>query len=148
MQAIIFCGIQASGKSSFYKSHFFNSHVRVSMDLLNTRNKEDRFLETCFDTQSKFVVDNTNPTVLERKKYIDRSKENRYEVIGYYFSSSLELAIERNNLRTGKEKIPEVGIKGTYTKMQIPSLTEGFDQLFFVKLVNSEFIIEAWKDEI
>ena len=137
-----------SGKSSFYKSHFFNSHVRVSMDLLNTRNKEDRFLETCFDTQSKFVVDNTNPTVLERKKYIDRSKENRYEVIGYYFSSSLELAIERNNLRTGKEKIPEVGIKGTYTKMQIPSLTEGFDQLFFVKLVNSEFIIEAWKDEI
>ena len=118
------------------------------MDLLNTRNKEDRFLETCFDTQSKFVVDNTNPTVLERKKYIDRSKENRYEVIGYYFSSSLELAIERNNLRTGKEKIPEVGIKGTYTKMQIPSLTEGFDQLFFVKLVNSEFIIEAWKDEI
>ncbi len=40
MEMIIFTGIPASGKSSFYKELFFNSHLRISMDLLNTRNKE------------------------------------------------------------------------------------------------------------
>ena len=34
MEAIIFTGIQATGKSTFYKQNFFNSHVRISLDLL------------------------------------------------------------------------------------------------------------------
>ena len=148
MQAIIFIGIQATGKSTFYKDNFFNSHVRISMDLLNTRNKENQFISTCIQTHSKFVIDNTNPTAEERKKYIELAKQNRYEIVGYYFSSSLADAIKRNNLRTGKEKIPEVGIRGCSNKLEIPKMKEGFDKLFFVKLTDGGFIIENWKDEI
>lgn len=59
---IIFIGIPASGKSSLYKEFFFNSHIRISMDLLNTRNKEGKLLRYCFETQSKMVIDNTNVT--------------------------------------------------------------------------------------
>jgi hypothetical protein len=33
MEEIIFVGIQASGKSTFYKEKFFNSHLRISNDL-------------------------------------------------------------------------------------------------------------------
>lgn len=148
MQAIIFTGIQATGKSTFYKTHFFNSHVRLSMDLLNTRNRENEFLKTCLKTQSKFVVDNTNPTAEERKKYINPAKEKKYEVIGYYFSSSLAEAIQRNNKRTGKDKIPEIGIKGCFRKLEIPKLREGFDKLYFVKIADNKFIVEDWNDEI
>jgi len=148
MQAIIFIGIQATGKSTFFKSKFFNSHVRLSMDLLNTRNKENRFLETCFQTQARFVVDNTNPTVEERKKYIELAQKNKYEVVGYYFNSSIDEALRRNNLRTGKENIPEIGIKGCYRKLEIPTKKEGFDKLYFVSIANNEFIVEDWKDEI
>jgi len=118
------------------------------MDLLNTRNKENSFLETCFQTQARFVIDNTNPTSEERRKYIELAKENKYEVIGYYFSSSIEEALKRNSLRTGKEKIPEVGIKGCYGKLEIPTKKEGFDKLYFVSTSNNKFIIEDWKDEI
>ena len=57
MEALIFMGLQASGKSSFYKENFFNSHIRLSMDLLNTRNREKRFLELSIQTQAKIVVD-------------------------------------------------------------------------------------------
>uniref|UniRef100_A0AAU6WVW6 Uncharacterized protein n=1 Tax=Chryseobacterium endophyticum TaxID=1854762 RepID=A0AAU6WVW6_9FLAO len=32
------------------------------MDLLNTRNKENRLLQYCFETQSRMVIDNTNVT--------------------------------------------------------------------------------------
>ena len=149
MQAIIFIGIQATGKSTFYKANFFNSHVRLSMDLLNTRNKEKIYLETCFKTQSKFVIDNTNPTTEDREKYIRLAKENKYEVVGYYFSSSIEVALKRNKERTGKEKIPEIGIKGCYGKLEIPKLEEGFDKLYFVKTTkNHQFEVEDWKDEI
>lgn len=28
MEAIIFVGLQASGKSTFYKNHYFNTHLR------------------------------------------------------------------------------------------------------------------------
>lgn len=148
MQAIIFIGIQATGKSTFYKTNFFNSHVRISMDLLNTRNKERKFLETCFETQTQFVVDNTNPSVADRKKYIDRAKENKYEVVGYYFSSSLKEALRRNQLRTGKEKIPEAGIRGCLRRLEMPQKVEGFDKLYFVKLSKDGFIVTDWKDEI
>lgn len=148
MQAIIFIGIQATGKSTFYKTHFFNSHVRISMDLLNTRNKERKFLETCFQTHTQFVVDNTNPSLADRKKYIDRAKENKYEVVGYYFSSSLKEALRRNQLRTGKEKIPEAGIRGCLRRLGMPQKVEGFDKLYFVKLSKDGFIVTDWKDEI
>ncbi|MEO0405075.1 MAG: AAA family ATPase, partial [Bacteroidota bacterium] len=131
------------------KMNFFNSHVRLSMDLLNTRNKENIYLNTCLQTHSKFVVDNTNPTREDREKYIQLAKENKYEVVGYYFSSSIQEALERNELRSGKEKIPEIGIRGCFSKLEIPSLDEGFDELYFVRTTkNHEFEVEKWKDEI
>ena len=71
MQSIIFFGIQASGKSTFYRERFFHSHVRLSLDLLRTRHRERQFLLTCVQTQARFVVDNTNPTVVERQRYIE-----------------------------------------------------------------------------
>lgn len=148
MQAIIFIGIQGTGKSSFYFNQFFNSHIRISMDLLNTRNKENIFLETCFLTQSRFVVDNTNPTMADRAFYINKAKENKYEVIGYYFNSSLEEALNRNSQRQGKEKVPEIGIKGCHRKLEIPSYREGFDKLYYLRLDGNQFIIEDWKNEI
>lgn len=148
MQAIIFIGIQATGKSTFYKANFFNSHVRLSMDLLNTRNKENHFLDVCFQTQTSFVIDNTNPSSEERKKYIELAKANKYEVVGYYFSSSISEAIKRNNQRTGKEKIPEIGIKACHGRLELPTKTEGFDKLYFVSTDNNEFNVETWKDEV
>ena len=85
MDAIIFIGIQGSGKSTFYKDFFFNSHLRISLDLLNTRNKENQFIDKCIELHQKLVIDNTNPTIEERKKYIEKLKANKYKVIGYFF---------------------------------------------------------------
>ena len=148
MQAIIFIGIQATGKSTFYKANFFNSHIRISMDLLNTRNKENKFLSTCIATHSRFVVDNTNPIFADRKKYIDLAKENKYEVVGYYFYSSLNDALTRNNRRKGKARIPEVGVRGCYNKLQPPVISEGFDKLFLVEIEAGGFKISDWKNEV
>ena len=148
MQAILFIGIQATGKSTFYTQHFLNSHVRISMDLLNTRNKEKKFLETCYATQTAFVVDNTNPTQADRARYIPLALEHQYEVIGYYFKSHLKEALHRNSQRSGKAQIPEVGILSTYKKLELPNYDEGFTKIFYVEIQNGTFMVTPWKDEV
>ncbi|QKJ30714.1 AAA family ATPase [Mucilaginibacter mali] len=148
MEAVIFCGIQATGKTTFFKEKFFKTHMRISLDQLNTRNKEFKFVETCIMTNHPFVIDNTNPSRAERAKYIAIAKTNRFKVTGYYFSSKLADALERNNQRTGKEKIPEIGIKGTFKKLRLPSIDEGFDELYYVTVENNIFTVKEWSDEI
>lgn len=148
MEAIIFCGIQATGKSTFYKERFFRTHMRISMDMLNTRNKENQFLQTCFLTQQRFVVDNTNPTKAERGKYVELAKQFKYKVIGYYFQSKVEDAIARNSSRDGKENISMAGIKGAFKKLELPSYDEGFDELYYVEISNDGFIVKEWQNEI
>ncbi|WP_276495844.1 AAA family ATPase [Pontibacter litorisediminis] len=135
MQAIIFCGIQASGKSSFYRERFFNSHVRISLDLLRTRHRERLFLETCLKSQMRFVVDNTNPTREERSRYIRMAREAKYEVVGYFFEASSEEAVKRNSRRAGRFLIPVKGIYGTQKRLEVPTLGEGFDKLYQVRLM-------------
>lgn len=148
MEAILFCGIQATGKSTFYIERFFKTHVRISMDLLKTRYRENLFMDACVKTQQAFVIDNTNPTKAEREKYIQVAKQYNYKIIGYYFSSNLTEALARNASRLGKDYIPEVGVKGTYKKLQLPSREEGFDALYFVELTANGFEIKEWTDEI
>lgn len=148
MEAVIFCGIQATGKTTFFKERFFKTHIRISLDQLNTRNKELRFIETCIQTFHPFVVDNTNPSKEERAKYVSIAKANKFKVIGYYFQSKLAVALERNGQRLEKENIPEIGIRGTYKKLSLPSMEEGFDELYYVIAENNTFTIKEWTDEI
>lgn len=148
MEAIVFCGIQASGKTTFYKEKFFRTHVRISLDQLNTRNKENKFIETCINTQQAFVVDNTNPSVNDRAKYISIAKANKFKVIGYYFQSKLSESLSRNSLRSGKENIAEIGIKGTFSKLELPGYEEGFDELYYVEIEDNSFQVKKWTDEI
>ncbi len=135
MQAVIFCGIQGSGKSTFYKENFFNTHVRISMDLLRTRNRENLLLQACLSTQMRFVVDNTNPTVAERQKYIELAKAAKYEVVGYFFETGIKEALTRNSQRSGRFLVPEKGVFGTLKRLQKPALAEGFDVLYLVRLL-------------
>jgi predicted kinase len=148
MEEIIFIGIQASGKSTFYKEKFFNSHLRISNDLLKTKNREKLLLEYCNETQLSFVIDNTNITRRIRKKYILISQDMKIPVIGYYFRTNLERSLQWNSRRTGKECIPNVGILGTHKQLEIPSIDEGFTRLFYVDIIDGNFIIKDWNNEI
>ena len=74
-KAIIFTGIQASGKSTFYHRRWAKEYVHINLDTLHTRNKENLLLEDCLRKGYSFVVDNTNPTAADREKYILRAKQ-------------------------------------------------------------------------
>jgi predicted kinase len=149
MEVVIFMGLQATGKSTFYKDNFFKTHIRINLDMLKTRNRESILLEACIKAKQPFVVDNTNPTVIDRKKYIDIAKAAQFKIVGYYFKSDISSAILRNDKREGKEFVPLSGIKSTYAKLELPDKIEGFDELYYVS-INEEnrFIVEEWKNEV
>ncbi len=147
METIIFTGLQATGKSTFYKKYFYETHIRINLDMLKTRHRENILLKACLEAKQAFVVDNTNPTIEVRKKYIDAAKQAGFRVFGYYFRSHLKEAIDRNNRRSSKACIPEKGLRATYAKLQIPSFSEGFDALYYVVQKEGSFLVKEWRIE-
>lgn len=148
MEAVIFVGIQGAGKSTFFKRNFFDTHIRINLDMLRTKNREKLIFEACLEAKQKLVIDKTNLTREEREKYISEAKKNRFKIAGYYFQADLKKAIERNNQREGKAKVPEKAIFDAFKRLQIPKFAEGFDELFYVS-INDEnnFVVENWKNE-
>ena len=148
MEAVIFMGMQATGKTTFFRERFFDSYVRISLDLLNTRNKEQKFLELCLGLQQRLVIDNTNATKSERQKYIEMAQKYKFKNIGYYFESKMSDVKLRNSGRDGKARIADAGLHATFAKLEIPQYNEGFDELFFVSLKENKFSVEEWRNEI
>lgn len=144
--AIIFIGIQASGKSTFYQNHF-KAFVHINLDELHTRNKENLLLNECVENGTSFVVDNTNPTRADRAKYILAAKEHGYIVKGYYFRSSISESVERNSHREGKARVPDRAIAATHSKLELPEYDEGFDELYYMHMENGDFHIQAWDEK-
>lgn len=148
MEAILFTGIPGSGKSSFYTSRFFATHVRISLDLFRTRRREQRFLETCLATGQRFVVDNTNPRRTDRLRYIATARAAGFTVVGYYFQSRIEDCLRRNSERRGAERVPDQAILGSAGQLELPARDEGFDRLYYVRLQDGQFVVEEWRDEV
>jgi predicted kinase len=147
MEAVIFIGIQATGKSTFYQERFSNTHVRINLDMLKTRRREDLLLEACIRARQSFVVDNTNILASERAKYIALARPAGYTIIGCYFQSRLQESLRRNQQRTGKAVIPEKGLLAKYHHMQRPQYSEGFDQLYYVSMdPRGGFLVAEWQE--
>ena len=143
MEAVILIGIQGAGKSSFYRERFFNSHVRINLDMLKTRYREALLVQACILTQQPFVVDNTNVLASERARYIEPAREAGFRVVGYFFPPDVRASIARNKKRAGKEVIPVPGLLGTAKRLQEPQPDEGFDRLYVVRLTEgNEFVVE------
>lgn len=143
MQGIVFIGLQASGKSSFYLERFYKTHIRLNLDMLKTRRREDILLQACLEAKQPVVIDNTNPTRKDRAGYIEAFKGAGFTVIGYYFCSGLEACLMRNRGRTGQEKIPEAGVIATYNRLEPPVFDEGFDRLYSVNIEGDGFSVTA-----
>ena len=144
--AVIMIGIQASGKSSFCKNCLPESLVRISLDELNTRNKEEKLLTECISKGKSMVIDNTNPRRADRQRYITVLRENGYIIVGCFMQSRIADCIRRNKSRLEENRVPETAIAATSNKLELPKYSEGFDALYFIRLSNGDFVIEKWEE--
>ena len=146
MELILFIGIPASGKSSFYRERFFRTHVRVNLDMLKTRSREELLIAACLRGKTKFVVENTNVTREERARYIRAAREAGFKIIGYFFESTAAEAVARNRARSQADRVPDVAIYTKNKRLEVPALGEGFDELYLVRLQGpGKFSVEEWK---
>jgi predicted kinase len=151
MELVLFIGLQGSGKSSFYRERFAGSHVLVSKDLWpHARRREARqrrLISEALAAGRSVVVDNTHPTVEARAPLLAVGKAHGARVVGYAFESRLEDCLARNAKREGRARVPEVALYATRKVLRWPSLAEGFDALFFVRLTpEGTFDVTDWRE--
>jgi predicted kinase len=143
LEAIIFTGIQGSGKSTFYQQRFFHTHLRINLDMLRTRRREDILINACIQAKQRFVVDNTNPTRESRKKYVAAARTAGFRLIAYYFDTVADEALARNAERTGRRRVPDKAIRATHRKLEPPTYEEGFAEVYTVRIDHTgEFQVE------
>jgi len=147
MQLIVFVGLQGSGKSTFYKERFSETHIRLNMDMLRTRHRESLLLAACLEAKQPTVIDNTNATPEQRAHYVIAAKAQKFEVVGYYFESRIDDCNRRNEQRSEDRIVPLAGLLGTYKRLVRPAMTEGFDRLYYVRVADaSGFVVDEWKE--
>ena len=123
MEAVVLCGVQGSGKTTLYRHRFLDTHVHLSLDVVRTRGREAELLRTCVQDRRPFVVDNTNPTPADRRRYIEPAREAGFRVIGYLVEANAGEALAR-------AEIPPARAAATARSLQRPTLEEGFDELW------------------
>jgi predicted kinase len=136
-QLVIFVGLQAAGKSSFFRERFASTHAHVSKDLMPraARDKESRQLaqvEQALLIGQPVVVDNTNPRAADRAPLIELARRYEARVVGYFFEPGIQDSLRRNAAR--EPQVPKVAIFTTAKKLQPPSFEEGFDEIHHVRL--------------
>ena len=139
VECVIFVGLQGSGKSAFFKAEFADTHVRINRDMLKTKSREAQFFELCLATGQRCVVDNTNPTIEERARFIGPAKARGFRLVAYYFDVPAREALARNNARPKEQRVPAPGVFATAKRMQRPSASEGFDAVFRVVPTEGRF---------
>lgn len=145
MEAVILIGIQAAGKTTFYTRRFFETHLRLSLDMLKTRHRERLLVAACLEAKQPFVVDNTNVLAAERASYIAPARAARFAVTGYFFPPHVRGSLWRNRRRERGVEVPVQGILGTAKRLEEPRMEEGFDRLFQVRIgEDGEFQVEDW----
>ena len=147
MEIVIFIAAQAAGKSSFYKQRFFDSHVRVNLDMLRTRHRERTLLAR---RPVHCRRDNTNATRVDRQRYLNRTRRHQACLLvrGFYFQPHAADCIRRNRLRNESQRVPDTAIRGTINRLELPQASEGFDELSYVRIEKQNYVVKKWKDEV
>jgi predicted kinase len=152
-ELVLFIGLQGSGKSSFYRARFTDSHALVSKDRFpNNRNparRQRQLVAEALGAGRPVVVDNANPTAEERAELIALARSFGAAVVGYYFESRLADCLERNRGREGKQRVPHVAPYATRKRLRRPGPAEGFDRLYHVRLLGEGcFEVQDWIEEV
>ena len=133
MELIVFAGIPASGKTTFYAQRLLATHVRISLDMLKTRKREEILLFACLAAEQPVVIDNTNPTREKRARYVQLARAAGFRTSLYFFEVTTKEAVGRNEARSGKARVIKVAIFAAAKKLERPAREEGFDQVFLVR---------------
>jgi bifunctional polynucleotide phosphatase/kinase len=128
---IINVGLPGCGKS-YVTEKYLNDFVDINQDVLKTSSKCIDMTKNTINAKKNLVIDNTNMTDNERKKYIDLAKNSNYKIMCFQFTTNAELCKHnncyRNFISNGSIKVvPDIVYNMMKKKYVEPNITEGFD---------------------
>jgi predicted kinase len=152
VEVAILIGLQASGKTTFCRRVLAVDHVLVSKDAFrNARYPQRRQMRLVNDALAEgrsVAVDNTNPSPVEWQPLIDAARAHGAATIGYWFPPDLTAAQERNALREGSTRVPDVGLYATLKRLRPPRRSDGFDRRYRVAFDGAGgFDVQPMSDE-
>lgn len=165
IELIVLVGIQASGKTTYYRRHLEGEYLHVSLDNWrgkgNVRGKEREAilagLASAAESGGKVrgvVVDNTNTTARTRRRYFDMGAEaaartgRDVRLTAYFFDADLASCLRRNAQRPADAPagvpyfVPPAAIAGFQDRLQPPGYGEGFAQIRRVRITEDGFAVE------
>lgn len=99
LEVIILVGFPGAGKTHFVKTHLIPAgYVHINRDFLGTWAKCANAMTTALKNKQKVVVDNTNPDVKSRKKYIDLAKTFTSTVRCFIMKTTMDHAKHNNKV--------------------------------------------------
>jgi len=128
-ELIVLSGPQGSGKSTWVREQVGDSHVRINLDMLRSQNRENILLHACLAGGISAVVDRTNPTRAQRRRYLDLAQASGFKATLVVFQVSLQTALARNASRSGRARVPDVAIRGTLAKLETVDPAAPWDEV-------------------
>jgi len=134
-ELIVMVGMQASGKSSFVRKYLVpKGYVRINRDTLKTQEKCVSEAKKALSSGSSVVIDNTNPDVASRNKYIAIANQSGIPCRCFVMTTPRKLAEHLNVFREiisgGKApRIPDIAYNVYQKKYKEPTAAEGFTQI-------------------
>ena len=142
-EMIISVGFPATGKTTFAKQYLLSKgYVHINRDLLKTQSACIRATRKALQSGHRVVIDNTNPSVAARSRYITVAREIGVPVRCFVFDAPRPLAEHLNCVRAyltkGQvKKIPAVAYHTFAKYFKEPELSEGIAEIVKIPFISS-----------
>ncbi|KAL7848541.1 hypothetical protein SRHO_G00201640 [Serrasalmus rhombeus] len=143
-EVIVAVGFPGAGKSTFFHAHVIpKGYVYVNRDTLGSWQNCVSACERALKEGRSVAVDNTNPDLESRKRYVDVSRKAGVPCRCFNFTASLEQSKHNNRFRemvpSAMKHVPvnDMIFHSYKKKFVTPSLSEGFSEILQIHFVPS-----------
>ncbi|KAG7470786.1 hypothetical protein MATL_G00117670 [Megalops atlanticus] len=143
-EVVVAVGYPASGKSTFFQMHMVpKGYVYVNRDTLGSWQQCVSACERALKEGRSVAVDNTNPDMESRKRYLDVCQSAGVPCRCFLFTASLEQAKHNNRFRemmpsqVKHARVNDIVFNSYKNKFVTPSLSEGFSEILQIHFVPS-----------